>query len=107
MAKKKNTRYQIKDRDWKAITKGLLKKKSDGTLPVDSIMQTADKCPFCGTSAWVDDKGGKISPVIVDKTTLSFRTLCCSVRGGACNYLMITRKCDAEEAIKILKEAIR
>ena len=96
--------YKIKEKDWIRITEAL-QKKTEGVPLIDSLMRTGN-CPFCGTQAEKDEKGNLSYPLIVDNDRLCFKTLCCSVRGGPCNYIMLTRKCTAEEAIKFLKEFI-
>ena len=47
-------KFKLSENEWLAITQGLLKKQGDGSLRVDSLMKTSDKCPFCMTEAWED-----------------------------------------------------
>ncbi len=95
-------KYTFDEKEWQKITKALQKKQSDGIPLIDKLMKSGS-CPFCGTE--IDKDGSK--PFVVDQETLTFKTLCCGVTGGACNFVMLTKKYTIEKAIKFLKEFIR
>ena len=94
--------YTFDEKEWLKITKALQKKQSDGTALIDKLMKTGN-CPFCGTE--IDKDGTK--PFIVDGKQLQFKTLCCGIRGGPANFVMLTKKCTLENAIKFLLDFIR
>ena len=91
----------INEKDWIMITEGLKKKRHDGTMYVEGLMRTGN-CPICGTVAKANEKGDMEYPFVFDKETLSFKTLCCSVSGGPCNFVMATMKMNFYNAIKNL-----